>query len=104
MRNGSRFAAMLECSILHSSLTIAQGDHSKFLATPHSLRENTQNSKFNNMDKKRYTAPDMEVISVETCGMLATSPDDLINLIWAGDEPGTAGPDEIDDNSTFDSF
>lgn len=56
------------------------------------------------MDKKRYTAPDMEVISVETCGMLATSPDNLINLNWAGDGPGTAGPDEIDDNSTFDSF
>ena len=38
------------------------------------------------MDKKKYATPSLKLVNIQTCGMLA------------------AGPDEIDDYSTFDSF
>ena len=55
------------------------------------------------MDKKKYTTPCIEVVNIQTGGVLSTS-DDTLNMPWSGKEPGTAGPDDIDDYSTFDSF
>ena len=33
-----------------------------------------------------------------------SSPEDKLDLNWSGNRPGTSGPGEIDDESTFDSF
>jgi hypothetical protein len=56
------------------------------------------------MDKKKYATPSLKLVNIQTCGMLATSLEDSIDMDWSGDKSGTAGPDEIDDYSTFDSF
>lgn len=55
------------------------------------------------MDKKNYTKPYMKVVNIRTCGMLAAS-GNTYNMKWSGDRSGSAGPGEIDDNSTYDSF
>ena len=55
------------------------------------------------MDKKKYTTPYMQVVNMQTSGMLATS-GETIDMPWSGDHPGTGGPGEIDPYSTFDSF
>ena len=55
------------------------------------------------MKKKYYTAPIIKVFTLQTTRMLMTS-GDLVSMPWSGDRSGSAGPDEIDDNSTVDSF
>lgn len=55
------------------------------------------------MKKKYYIAPTFKVFTLQTARILMVS-DDNLSMPWSGDQPGTAGPDEIDDNSTFDSF
>ena len=55
------------------------------------------------MDKKHYIAPAIEVVELQTLCLLDASVVEE-SLIWSGESPGTAGPDEIDENSTFDSF
>lgn len=55
------------------------------------------------MKKKYYTVPSIKVFTLRTTRILMTSGDEIA-LPWSGNRPGTAGPDEIDDSSTFDSF
>ena len=55
------------------------------------------------MKKKYYTAPIIKVFTLQTTRMLMTS-GDLVSMPWSGDRSGSAGPGEIDDNSTVDSF
>ena len=56
------------------------------------------------MNKKHYTAPSVMEVRIQTVRLLTSSPEDKLNLNWSGDRSGTAGPEEIDDESTFDSF
>ncbi len=53
------------------------------------------------MKKKQYIEPQIEVYQITPCRLLS---DSVTNLPWSGKREGTAGPDEIDDNSTFDAF
>lgn len=55
------------------------------------------------MDKKKYTTPCMKVVNTRTRGMLAAS-GNTYNMNWSGNRHGEAGPGEIDDYSTYDSF
>ncbi len=55
------------------------------------------------MKKKYYTVPSIKVFTLRTTRILMTSGDEMA-LPWSGDQPGTAGPGEIDPNSTLDSF
>ena len=55
------------------------------------------------MKKKYYIAPTIKVFTLQTTRMLMVSGDEL-PLPWSGDHSGTAGPGEIDDNSTIDTF
>ena len=56
------------------------------------------------MNKKHYIAPSVMEVRIQTVCLLTSSPEDKLNLNWSGDSPGTSGPEEIDDESTFDSF
>ena len=53
------------------------------------------------MKKKQYIEPHIEVYQTTPCRLLS---DSVIDFPWSGSSSGTAGPDEIDDNSTFDAF
>ena len=53
------------------------------------------------MKKKQYIEPHIEVYQTTPCRLLS---DSEIDFPWSGNSSGTAGPDEIDDNSTFDAF
>ena len=53
------------------------------------------------MKKKTYTTPAIKVIKIQQRGILCSSG---TYLCWAGNKAGTAGPDEIDENSTYDAF
>ena len=53
------------------------------------------------MKKKTYTKPAIKVIKIQHRGILFTSE---TNLRWSGNKAGTAGPNEIDENSTYDAF
>ena len=55
------------------------------------------------MEKKRYIQPRIECWPLHTAHMLAASGDEL-DFPWSGKLPGDAGPDEIDDFSTIDTF
>lgn len=57
------------------------------------------------MKKDNYAAPRMTVFTLRTPAVLTGStPDGEERMRWSGDRPGTAGPEEIDDNSTYDAF
>ena len=56
------------------------------------------------MKKKHYIAPRIEVYKLHATCMLQSSPFEESSLPWSGDNPGTAGPDEIDPYSTIDVF
>ncbi|MBQ8152247.1 MAG: hypothetical protein IJ069_01020 [Prevotella sp.] len=56
------------------------------------------------MKKKQYIEPHIEVYQATPCHLLSGSPDSVIDFPWSGSSAGTAGPDEIDENSTFDAF
>jgi hypothetical protein len=56
------------------------------------------------MNKKHYTAPSVMEVHIQNFSLLCASPEDKLNLNWSGGRSGTAGPEEIDDESTFDSF
>jgi len=51
------------------------------------------------MKKKTYTTPAIKVFNIQNRGILCSSE---TNLRWSG--TGTAGPNEIDENSTYDAF
>lgn len=53
------------------------------------------------MKKKKYTTPAIKVFNIQNRGILCSS---KTNLPWSGNKAGTAGPDEIDENSTYDAF
>ncbi len=53
------------------------------------------------MTKKQYIQPSIKAITVEQSLLQAASE---IELDYSGKGQGTAGPDEIDDYSTFDTF
>ncbi|MBO7116939.1 MAG: hypothetical protein J6V87_07835 [Prevotella sp.] len=55
------------------------------------------------MKKKYYIAPTIKVFTLQTARILMVSGDGF-SLPWSGNQPGTAGPGEIDDFSTFDSL
>lgn len=55
------------------------------------------------MKKKNYIVPAFKVVKLQPARMLMIS-GDTVSMPWSGDLPGTAGPEEIDDYSTFDSF
>ncbi len=55
------------------------------------------------MKKKNYIVPSISVFTLRTARMLMTS-GDTQSMFWSGDRNGTAGPGEIDDQSTLDSF
>ena len=54
--------------------------------------------------KKEYIVPRIEAFHIPPANMLTTSPPNEIPLPWSGDSEGTAGPGEIDENSTTDTF
>jgi hypothetical protein len=54
-----------------------------------------------NMKKKTYTIPAIKVFNIQNRGILCSSETDLR---WSGNKAGTAGPNEIDENSTYDAF
>lgn len=56
------------------------------------------------MKKKQYMEPHIEVCQTTPCRLLSGSPDSEISLPWSGSGAATTGPDEIDENSTFDAF
>ena len=56
------------------------------------------------MNKKHYIAPSVMEVRIQTVRLLTSSPEDKLNLNWSGNSSGTAGPEEIDEESTFDSF
>lgn len=56
------------------------------------------------MKKKHYIAPVAESITLQLPILLTVSDPEEIDMPWSGDSSGTAGPEEIDDYSTFDSF
>ena len=53
------------------------------------------------MKKKTYTTPAIKVIKIQNRGILCSSE---TNLRWSGNKASTAGPNEIDENSTYDAF
>lgn len=53
------------------------------------------------MKKKTYTTPAIKVFNIQNRGILCSSE---TYLRWSGNEAGTAGPNEIDENSTYDAF
>ena len=53
------------------------------------------------MKKKQYIEPYIEVYQTTPCRLLS---DSVIDFPWSGSNAGTAGPDEIDENSTYDAF
>lgn len=54
------------------------------------------------MEKKQhYVRPCVKVYQVQPQYLLTGSEE---RIQWSGNREGTAGPGEIDDNSTFDSF
>ena len=55
------------------------------------------------MTKKNYIVPTFKVFTLQPARMLMLS-GDTSSMPWSGTTPGSAGPDEIDDYSTFDSF
>ena len=55
------------------------------------------------MKKKNYIVPAFKVVTLHAARMLMASGDTL-SMPWSGNRPGEAGPGEIDDNSTYDSF
>lgn len=57
------------------------------------------------MEKKHNIIPSVELYRMQTSRFLADSfIEEEVDFPWSGDSEGTAGPDEIDDTSTFDSF
>jgi hypothetical protein len=54
------------------------------------------------MEKKQhYVRPCVKVYQVQPQYLLSGSEE---RMQWSGERPGSAGPGEIDDNSTYDSF
>ena len=53
------------------------------------------------MKKKTYTTPAIKVLKIKNRSILCSSE---TNLRWSGNKAGTAGPNEIDENSTYDAF
>ena len=53
------------------------------------------------MKKKTYTTPAIKVFNIQNRGILCSSD---TKLRWSGNKAGTAGPNEIDENSTYDAF
>jgi len=56
------------------------------------------------MKKQHYIAPVVELYKIQASCLLPASAVEEVELPWSGDSPGTAGPDEIDDFSTIDTF
>lgn len=54
--------------------------------------------------KSDYTEPNIKVFTLRPTRPLMTSDEDKRTLRWSGNKTGTAGPDELDEESTFDSF
>ena len=54
------------------------------------------------MKKKTYTTPAIKVFNIQSRSILSSS--ETYHLRWSGNKAGTAGPDEIDENSTYDAF
>ena len=54
------------------------------------------------MTKKQYIQPSIKVFTVQQKLLLNAASE--IEMKFSGRGKGTAGPDEIDDESTFDSF
>ena len=55
------------------------------------------------MKKKNYIVPAFKVVTLQPARMLMTS-GDTISMPWSGGKSGSVGPNDIDDESTFDSF
>ena len=55
------------------------------------------------MKKKYYIVPSITVFTLQTARMLMKSGDER-RIPWSGEQEGEAGPDEIDDYSTVDTF
>ena len=46
----------------------------------------------------------MKVVYIRTYEMLTTSEEDRRDMNWSGKKHGDSGSDDIDDESTYDSF
>lgn len=55
------------------------------------------------MKRKQYISPCIECLPLQTSMMLAASGEE-IEIPWSGEHSGEAGPGEIDDYSTNDTF
>jgi hypothetical protein len=55
------------------------------------------------MKKKTYTTPAIKVFNIQSRSILSSS-ETYLNLRWSGNKASTAGPNEIDENSTYDAF
>lgn len=55
-------------------------------------------------EKKIYITPLMTVHLLPTCHLLAGSPEEVLDMPWSGNQPGTAGPGGIDPYSTIEVF
>lgn len=53
------------------------------------------------MKKKRYIAPAFKVFSMPSAPLLTGSE---LTMPWSGNNSGSAGPGEIDDYTTIDTF
>lgn len=56
------------------------------------------------MNKKSYITPSIKEYSFDCVCLLSVSPADNMDMNWSGENPGTAGPGDLDDFSTGDSF
>ena len=54
--------------------------------------------------KKEYIVPCIKVFKIQATNMLLSSPPHEVFFPWSGNRGGSAGPDELDENSTNDSF
>lgn len=53
------------------------------------------------MKKQQYIRPTVRVFSIQACSIICTSE---TNLRWSGNNAGSAGPNEIDEYSTYDAY
>ena len=56
------------------------------------------------MQKKTYIQPRIDICTIQLNRMLTASPPDELELQYTGDGHGEAGPGEIDDFQTIDTF
>ena len=56
------------------------------------------------MQKKTYIQPRIETYTIQLKSMLTASPPDEVEFPYTGDGHGEAGPGEIDEYQTIDTF